>query len=141
MDIVINIKDNSGEVLQALAQTLDGSLEECGLAAERFAKMNCPVDTGRLRNSITHALGGKPAAISSYHGDGRDKKPNGTYSGTAPADADGQRTMWLGTNVEYAEKIELGGSKQAPQGFIRPAIVDHAGAYKRIIESWLKKTI
>lgn len=30
------------------------ALEMIGLVAERYAKMKCPVDTGRLRNSITH---------------------------------------------------------------------------------------
>lgn len=140
-DIEIKIQDNSGEVLKALAQALDGGLEECGLAWERFAKRYCPVDTGRLRNSLTHALGGRPAAISSYHGDKRDLKPEGTYSGTAPADGDGERSLWVGTNVEYAEKIELGSSKQAPQGYLLRAITGHREAYKRILEKWLNKNI
>jgi HK97 gp10 family phage protein len=34
------------------------ALEEIGLVAEGAAKRLCPVDTGRLRNSITHALRG-----------------------------------------------------------------------------------
>ena len=46
--------DNRREVADAIDQALAAALEEVGLAAEGFAKRLCPVDTGRLRNSITH---------------------------------------------------------------------------------------
>ena len=35
----------------------------CGGKAESYAKMGCPVDTGNLRNSITHQLKGDDAVI------------------------------------------------------------------------------
>ncbi len=31
-------------------------------------------------------------------------------------------TVRMGTNLEYAEKIEFGGSRKAPQGYMRPAL-------------------
>lgn len=43
------------EVLNELDSALEVALEEIGLTAEGFAKKKCPVDTGRLRNSISHA--------------------------------------------------------------------------------------
>ncbi len=43
------------EVLDELDNALEVALEEIGLTAEGFAKKKCPVDTGRLRNSISHA--------------------------------------------------------------------------------------
>lgn len=43
------------EVLDELDSALEVALEEIGLTAEGFAKKKCPVDTGRLRNSISHA--------------------------------------------------------------------------------------
>ena len=42
------------EVLDAVQQATDRGLEICGGKAESYAKRRCPVDTGRLRNSITH---------------------------------------------------------------------------------------
>ena len=38
-------------------KALDKALEMCGLKAEGYAKMICPVDTGNLRKSITHTSG------------------------------------------------------------------------------------
>ena len=54
MAINIRIEDHSEEFLAELGRRIPVALEECGLAAEGYAKRLCPVDTGRLRNSITH---------------------------------------------------------------------------------------
>lgn len=50
------IKDNSDKVEKELHKSLLVALEKCGLLAEGYAKKLCPVDTGRLRNSIAHAV-------------------------------------------------------------------------------------
>ena len=55
--------DNTEEVLGALAEQLEMGLETIGLVAEGYAKRLCPVDTGRLRNSISHAVDGNAAYI------------------------------------------------------------------------------
>lgn len=59
----VNIKDNTDEVLSALSGAKQRALERIGLAAEGYAKKECPVDTGNLRNSITHARDKKAAYI------------------------------------------------------------------------------
>lgn len=61
MGIVIN--DHTDEVLDELEVQLRTALEEIGLVAEGYAKRLCPVDTGRLRNSITHTTDGEAAYI------------------------------------------------------------------------------
>lgn len=43
------------EALSAMAEAKARALEIIGGKAESYAKKLCPVDTGRLRNSITHA--------------------------------------------------------------------------------------
>lgn len=48
-------KSRRDEVLDELDNALEVALEEIGLTAEGFAKKKCPVDTDRLRNSISHA--------------------------------------------------------------------------------------
>lgn len=47
------------EVLKEMEQATVRALETIGLAAEGYAKRLAPVDTGRLRNSISHTHDGK----------------------------------------------------------------------------------
>ena len=56
-------KDNTQEVLSALGKAKKRGLEVIGLAAEGHAKKLTPVDTGRLRNSISHATDDEAAYI------------------------------------------------------------------------------
>lgn len=55
--------DHSDEVKAALEAAIAKGLEEVGLTAEGYAKKLCPVDTGRLRNSITHTVDDDTAYI------------------------------------------------------------------------------
>lgn len=124
--------DNSEEVKSAMHDALIRALEKIGMTAEKYAKRLCPVDTGNLRNSITHTVDEQePAAI-------------------------------IGTNNEYAAYVELGTGKYAEGGrptpwvyqdakgnwhmthgqraqpFLKPAVADHAAQYRDILESELK---
>ena len=56
-------KDNTDEVLAALERAKKRGLEAIGLTAEGHAKKETPVDTGRLRNSIAHAVESDAAYI------------------------------------------------------------------------------
>ena len=56
-------KDNTDEVLAALERAKKRGLEAIGLTAEGHAKKETPVDTGRLRNSISHATDDEAAYI------------------------------------------------------------------------------
>ena len=57
------VKDNTQEVLSATEKAIERGLEAIGLTAEGHAKKNTPVDTGRLWNSIGHAVEDKAAYI------------------------------------------------------------------------------
>lgn len=103
------VEDNTDEFRDGLDAALTRALEKVGLVAEGYAKRLCPVDTGRLRNSITHVL-----------------------------DSGGQ-AVYVGTNVEYAPYVELGTSRQKAQPYLRPAAVDHVSEYRRIIEGELRR--
>lgn len=104
----VRITDNSDEVLKALGEQLGIALEAVGLKAEGYAKRLAPVDTGRLRNSITHAV-----------------------------DMDEDK-VYIGTNVEYAPYVEMGTVKTAAQPFLQPAAQDHADEYMKLAEKFLK---
>lgn len=63
MGVEFEYKDNAGIFLDALPEQVERAMESVGLQAERHAKEECPVDTGRLRNSISHATSGNTAYI------------------------------------------------------------------------------
>lgn len=50
------VEDNTKEVVGAIDAAIARALEKVGLLAEGYAKKKCPVDTGNLRNSITHLV-------------------------------------------------------------------------------------
>lgn len=100
-------EDNREAIANAIDRALVAALEEVGLVAEGYAKRACPVDTGRLRNSITHIVD------------------------------EGTRHVVIGTNVEYAPYVELGTRHQKPQPFLKPAANDHASTYKGIFRKHL----
>lgn len=52
----IDIDSHKDEVKKELQARIETALETIGLMAESQAKLLCPVDTGRLRNSIAHAV-------------------------------------------------------------------------------------
>ena len=56
-------KDNTDEVIAAFERAKRRGLEAIGLTAEGYAKRETPVDTGRLRNSISHATDDEAAYI------------------------------------------------------------------------------
>lgn len=136
-------KDNTNEVLAAMSQNISRALEACGQQAEGYAKLNCPVDTGYLRNSITHALAGGSTSISSYQNDGYSRRTGqpvasktGSYSGSV-GNGD-ENAVYIGSNASYAAYTEYGTQRHAPQPFLKPAVADHVEEYKRIIETYLK---
>ena len=132
-------KDNTDEVLSALEKAKKRGLEAIGLVAEGHAKKKITqakaVDTGRLRNSITFAVSGESANISSYSGDHGEE--GGSYSGTAPNDK--EKAVYIGTGVEYAIGIETGSHRKAGGvHFLQDAATGHTDEYKRLMEDSMK---
>lgn len=104
----VKITDNSKQVLSKMEQAVARGLEMCGLVGEGYAKLKCPVYTGRLRNSISHAYD------------------------------EGSKKAYIGTNTSYGPYVELGTRKQKAQPFLRPAATNHTAEYKGIMQSALK---
>lgn len=50
--------DHTAEVLAKLKNGIQQALEQSGTLVENVAARNAPVDTGRLRNSLTHQMKG-----------------------------------------------------------------------------------
>ena len=134
----IEYRDNTEEVLNALEAAIRRGNESIGMTAERHAKKKCPVDTGRLRNSITYALAGEETHVKSYKANkgGKDRETY-TYDGTA----EGKKGsgVYIGTNVEYAPGIELGTHRCAGAAhFLQDAVTNHTDEYKKLMEDSMK---
>lgn len=144
----VEIHDNSKEIAEKIKAAVSKGLETCGLVAEGYAADLAPVGTpestgipgyigGLLRGSITHALSGEPAAISTYQDNAGKRR--GSYSGTAPEEGDSNKSaVYIGTNVEYAPYVCLGTIHMNAQPFLKPAVNDHKDEYRKIIENELK---
>ena len=55
-EINVEFKNNAPDVLQALKEACLRALERIGLQAEGYAIDLVPVDTGNLKNSLTHSV-------------------------------------------------------------------------------------
>lgn len=131
--MTVNFKDNSGAVLRAFHTAVEKALEECGLVAEGYAKKLAPVDTGNLRNSISHKVDPEEPAV--YIGS------NSLYAayqefGTGIYTEGGRDTPWVYQD-EKGNWHWTRGNKAQP--FLKPAVADHARQYRQIIEQELKK--
>ena len=113
----VTFTNNSDEVRDSLRQKLEKALKIIGENAEGYAKDDCPVDTGRLRNSITYAI-----------------RPE-------------EQAVYIGTNVEYGKYVEFnekarhdppdfGGGKAH---FLRDAVLNHTDEYKEYAETVMKE--
>ena len=124
--------DYSADVLNGFHDAVLRALERCGSQAEGYAKDLAPVDTGNLRNSISHTVDEDEPAV------------------------------YIGSNTSYAAYVELGtgkyteGGRPTPwvyqddngnwhwtrgnpaQPFLAPAVKDHPQTYRNIIADELK---
>ena len=123
------LKSNRKEVLRGSEEAVERGLAAIGMRAVTYThrpkkRRGTPVDTGRLRNSIAWAT-------ASQGGGGTDAPSGGGAD---------DRTVIIGTNVEYGEIVEEGTSKRKPAHMLRNALTDGADEYARIMEAALKAT-
>ena len=123
------LKSNRKEVLRGSEEAVERGLAAIGMRAVTYThrpkeRGGTPVDTGRLRNSIAWAT-------ASQGGGGTDAPSGGGAD---------DRTVIIGTNVEYGETVEEGTSKRKPAHMLRNALADGSDEYARIMEAALKAT-
>ena len=123
------LKSNRKEVLRGSEEAVERGLAAIGMRAVTYThrpkeRGGTPVDTGRLRNSIAWAT-------ASQGGGGTDAPSGGGAD---------DRTVVIGTNVEYGETVEEGTSKRKPAHMLRNALADGSDEYARIMEAALKAT-
>lgn len=101
----VKFTSHADEVLEAFAKATANALTAIGMTAETYAKRETPVDTGRLRNSITNAVDADDSAV------------------------------YIGSNVEYAPYIELGTRSSKAHNMLRRAATEHSAEYKALAKA------
>ena len=104
----IQFTSHADDVKRAKDEAIERALEAIGIQAEGDVAMLTPVDTGRLRASITH-----------------DTRPE-------------EESVYIGSNVFYSSYVEYGTSKAKAQPYLRPGIENNIDTYKSIAEGYLK---
>lgn len=129
----VEFKDNSSEVKSEFVKALLRGLEKCGLVAEGYAKKLCPVDTGNLRNSISHTVDEQePAAII---GTNNEYAPYVELGTGVYAEGGGRPTPWVYQDAKGNWHYTRGNKAQP---FLKPAVAEHADKYREIIKNALE---
>ena len=106
----IKIEDHSEEVLDAMNEQVIAWLEAIGEDAAGTAADKAPVDTGRLKGSISSAV------------------------------VESEKAVYIGTNVEYAPYQEFGTSRGVKgKHFLQFGVTAHQAEYKSLLEQYLKQ--
>lgn len=147
--ISIHVKtDNTAQAKAEMQKKIRAALNAAGIQAasaarEEIQKSPKRIDTGLLRNSITHAMDGEGAAIGSYKADkasqysGKIPQP-GTYTGKAEKEPEGKDAVYIGTNSSYAIYVHEGTDRMAANRFIKNAVENNAAELIEIIKSHLQ---
>ena len=99
---------NKSQVKAALQQAKERTLEGVGVFLDGEATVRCPVDTGNLRGSINYQ--------------------------TNTAD----KSVTIGTPVEYGIYVEKGTYKMQAQPFLEPAIMENYPRIKQLVSELMK---
>lgn len=114
MSVVKVMRIENDHTAEAIAEMKDKALialKSIGETAEGYAKDNCPVDTGRLKNSISFKVASNELAV------------------------------YIGTNVEYAPYVEYRDKAHHDVGkahFLRDAAIEHGDHYSAILKAALE---
>jgi len=125
--ITVEFNDNSEEVLEALENAVQRGLMAIGETAVGYAQDLVPVDTGRLRGSITHAEDGDDC----YIGTNVEYAPYIEFGTGIYAESGGRQTPWAYQGSDGEWHITHGSK---PHPFLRPSASDHGDEYLEILK-------
>lgn len=115
---------------EAIDNAIEGALVKAGAMVERQAAALTPVDSGRLKGSVTYAT---------------KKERSDVRSPASPSDAvskPGDKwTLYVGTNVEYAPYLEYGTVRTRKQSYLRPALHEYKHRIVRDFGKWVQERL
>lgn len=102
-----HVESHVDEIIKEINEKTKKALSLMGETVEKYAKSDCPVDTGRLRNSLMHEAG----------------------------DYDGDPCEYVGSDVEYSPYVEFIDRYHHPVGkahFLRDGAQNHIDELKEV---------
>ena len=133
-----NFKDNSDKVIRELQDAVYKGVTKASEIVETQAKLNAPVDTGKLGQSINnHVEGARTNTITGYIGTNTEyaiyvEKGTGEFA----TNGLGRKTPWT-YQKPNGEWVTTTGQK--PQPFLEPAFKDNVNNIAKAIKDELKK--
>lgn len=131
--------DNRDEIIKTLHERVDLAMCAIGEKAEGYAKDNCPVDTGRLRNSITYVTTTKQGKANTGGGKTKSAPQEARPEDYAVKARPAYGEVYIGTNVEYAPQNEYDDMHHdiGRAHFLRDAATTHGDEYRDIVKKTL----
>ena len=133
----VRIESNISNADKDMHDAIIHALELCGQVAEGHAIVNVPVDTGNLKQHITHKVNEDEQAV--YIGTNVEYAPYVELgTGIYATGGGGRRTPWkyvAGKGSKYYEggKVHIT-QGQKPVHFLKRAITEHQTEYGEIIK-------
>lgn len=128
----------------AMNRAIELALRQAGIIVEEQAVALAPVDTGRLKGSITWRT----------ENDGSEVREPAEWGDAVSSPTD-SKSVYIGTNVEYAQHIEYGVShvgggifrgirramarRRSAQAFLRPALHEKKQDITRDFAKWVQE--
>lgn len=132
MGFEIKVTNNANLALEELQSACLRALERMGQQAEGYAIDLVPVDTGMLKNSLTHKV--VPSELTVYAGSNMEYAVY-VECGTGKYYPGGRDTPWVYQDANGKWHYTHG---QRAQPYLKPAIADHVKTYQNITEEELR---
>ena len=114
---------------------IDEALTKACLMVEADAKINCPVDDGQLRQSITHEIDKQVGAVgTNVHYAPYVHQGTGIYA----VNGDGRKTKWSYQDEEGEWHSTIG---QHPQPFLENALDANKVRIKEVFKEEIKREV
>lgn len=137
--IDVKVETHADLFKDAVKEAVEAALEAVGLQAEGYAKANITaagrVDTGELRNSVTHQVEGSEQAV--YIGSNLEYAIyNEVGTGIYAEGGGGRKDPWMYVDDKGVGHWTVG---ITPIHFLKDAVADNGEEYRQIAESVLKE--
>lgn len=133
MGLEIKVTNNAKLTLEELQSACLRALERMGQQGEGYAVDLVTVDTGTLQQSLTHKV--VPSEMTVYVGSDEEYSVY-VECGTGKYYPGGRDTPWVYQDANGNWHLTHG---QRAQPYLKPAIANHVGTYKNILESEMKR--
>ena len=137
--IDVKVETHADLFKDAVKEAVEAALEAVGLQAEGYAKVNITaagrVDTGELRNSVTHQVEESEQAV--YIGSNLEYAIyNEVGTGIYAEGGGGRKDPWVYVDDKGVGHWTVG---MKPIHFLKDAAADHGDEYRQIAEAVMKE--